>query len=338
MITSILCRYEHFHTGWYEASLAALGLTEQKPSRPEQPTDFHRKPWEWCAIYHALLERDMLRPGRRGIGFAVGQERLPAAFASLGVEVLATDQSLDTASDAWTATGQHAASREALFYEDICSRRDFEQRVRFEAADMTRLDDLPRDEFDFTWSSCAFEHLGSLEAGLQFVERSMELLRPGGVAVHTTEYNVSSNTDTITTGNDVIYRRRDLEWLDRRLRARGCGLASMDLNPGDHPYDLACDYPPYASHGRPHIKLWLGGFICTSVLLIIQKGEAPGLEGRLEKFEREPGSVASANLESVVEKLEAELLAVRQENMLLRGSTSWRITAPLRKIVDATRR
>ena len=43
------------------------------------------------------------------------------------------------------------------------------------------MNELPGDlaGFDFTWSSSAFEHLGSLEAGARFVERQMHCLRPG---------------------------------------------------------------------------------------------------------------------------------------------------------------
>ena len=51
---------------------------------------------------------------------------------------------------------------------------------------------LPDDlrGFDFTWSSCALEHLGTLAAGADFVVAQMDCLRPGGVAVHTTEFLV----------------------------------------------------------------------------------------------------------------------------------------------------
>lgn len=44
----------------------------------------NRKIWEWCYVAEALSERGMLLPGRRGLGFAVGQEPLVALFASAG--------------------------------------------------------------------------------------------------------------------------------------------------------------------------------------------------------------------------------------------------------------
>ena len=102
--------------------------------------------------------------------------------------------------------------------------------------------------------------------------KAMTLLKSGGVAVHTTEYNVSSNDDTVSAGLDVIYRRRDLEDLARRLRQDLCEVAPFDYDAGKHPYDLDYDVPPYFETGRKHIKLLNQGYVITSCLVIIRKG------------------------------------------------------------------
>ena len=62
--------------------------------RGEDQLEFmlHRKMWEWLFIAEPLSERDMLRPGRIGLGFGVGKEPLAALFASSGCDVVATDQ------------------------------------------------------------------------------------------------------------------------------------------------------------------------------------------------------------------------------------------------------
>jgi SAM-dependent methyltransferase len=134
---------------------------------------------------------------------------------------------------------------------------------------------LPWNEkFDFLWSSCSLEHLGDLEAGMAFVEESSRLLLPGGYAVHTTEYNVGSDHETLRAGANVIYRRRDIEELGYRLRHRGCGLSYCDYNAGDHPNDLDYDLPPYGRMDRQHVKLLLGDHISTSMLLIVRRGLA----------------------------------------------------------------
>jgi Methyltransferase domain len=229
--------------------------------------------WEFCAIAGVLEERDMLRPGLSGLGFAVGTEPLSFLFASYGVKIIATDLAPEATDESWIATGQHASSVDVLFQSTLIEKPKFDDLVFFRHADMRALDDdLGVGQFDFLWSSCAFEHLGSLQAGTDFVLNAMRFLRPGGVAVHTTEYNVSSNDDTLTAGVNVIYRRRDIEQLALDLRKQCCGLEAVDFDPGTHIFDLNFDRQPFYKSGRRHIKLELGGYICTSILLVIHKG------------------------------------------------------------------
>jgi SAM-dependent methyltransferase len=231
----------------------------------------HRKLWEWAYISQALDERGMLAPGRRGLGFAVGAEPLPALFAARGCEVLATDLPPESATGdraAWSRSGQYAASLEVLNARGVCPPDEFAERVRLRYVDMTNVpDDLTG--FDFVWSSCSLEHLGTLEAGLRFVERSLRCLRPGGVAVHTTEFNVLSNSRTLVEGPQVIYRKRDLEELADRVAALGCRMADRDYSTGDTPADWRPDRPPY---GAPtHLKLYIFGHVATSFGFIIEK-------------------------------------------------------------------
>src|SRR5262245_57515250 len=180
----------------------------------------HRKVWEWCYIAQALEERGLLRQGSRGMGFAVGREPLAAAFASRGCEIVATDLQAARA-DTWIATNQHA-SRGSLNEAGLCDATDFERRVSFLFVDMNAVPaELEQSAFDFVWSSCSIEHLGSLDDARRFVLGAMRCLKPGGVAVHTTEYNVSSNAETIVEGSTVLFRRADIESLARNLRANG---------------------------------------------------------------------------------------------------------------------
>ena len=231
----------------------------------------HRKLWEWCAIAQALSERSMLTAGRAGMGFAVGTEPLPSLFASCGPHIIASDLVGASADPSWASTGQLAASLQTVHWPGLVTEPDFKERVRFESVDMRDLSVLPRAQLDFLWSSCAFEHLGSLDAGLQFVEDAMQCLKPGGIAVHTTEYNVSSNDETMSTGDSVIYRQRDIEAFARRLRLKGCVIEDLSFDAGADTCDVAFDYPPYYQHGHQHIKLQLHGYISTSILLIIRR-------------------------------------------------------------------
>jgi hypothetical protein len=140
----------------------------------------HRKQWEFAFIYHHLREQGCLQPGSRGLGFGVGTEPLPAAFAAAGCEIVATDAPpAISIKSGWRETNQHAMSLDDLTNSGLCDPADFAERVTMQVADMN---DIGNDltGFDFTWSACCFEHLGSIQHGLDFVLNSIEqCLVPG---------------------------------------------------------------------------------------------------------------------------------------------------------------
>ena len=235
------------------------------------PFHWHRKLWEWVFIIHHLLESGMVRKGCKGLVFGVGSERLPAVFASLGAEVLATDAPIEIGQEkGWKDTGQHASALSSIRYTDIVDADIFDRKVSYDTCDMN--DILPElSGFDFNWSSCCFEHLGSLDAGMQIVVNAVEkTLREGGVAVHTTELNLSSDEETLEEGDTVIYRRRDIEELVRVLCDRGHLVKPFVIAPDSHYYDFYVDVPPYTHN--PHLKLLLGKYVTTSVGLVVQRG------------------------------------------------------------------
>ena len=94
--------------------------------------------------------------------------------------------------------------------------------------------------------------------------------------MHTTEFNVSDEENTLTEGDNVIYRRKDLSSLAHRLRLIGCGMEVLDDFPGTAPEDIEYDYHPFYQNDRAHIKLMLGGYVTTSCMIIITKGRYPG--------------------------------------------------------------
>lgn len=265
MLGSIVCQQEHFRSSWFEEWTAKMGFA------PPATSHLHRKVWEWSAIAQALSERNFLQPGNRALGFAVGTEPLVALFAKHGVQVDATDLHTGDVADVWRSTNQYADGLDALFRSDILDRATFDTNVRFFNADMNDLAPLPREQYDFLWSSCAIEHLGTLEAGSRFVQFAMDMLRPGGIACHTTEFNVSSQVRTVEAGQNVLYRRSDIEEMDGFLRLRNCCIDRLDFERGCEPHDVLFDFPPYGNHGRAHIKLLIEGHVATSMLLICRK-------------------------------------------------------------------
>jgi methyltransferase family protein len=182
---SRVCRQADIEHGWLRHWCGRLRMVPV----------YHRKDWEDCFVLQALWEAGMLAPGRRALGFAVGREWMPAFFAGLGMEVVATDLDAgDARARAWIGTGQHADARDPLFQPHLVGEEAFRRLVRHCAVDMAAIpDDLQRGGFDLVWSVCSLEHLGSLERGEAFVLAAMRCLRPGGVAVHTTEYNLDAS-------------------------------------------------------------------------------------------------------------------------------------------------
>ena len=223
------------------------------------PPLVERKAWEWAAMGRALDAAGCLGPDRTGLGFAVGTEPLAGAFAARGCKILATD--LDTAdprADSWAATGQHASGRTAA-------------GVSFRPVDMTS---IPSDlvAFDFVWSACAMEHLGTLQAGFDFIEEAMGCLRPGGWAVHTTEYNVGDEVETIERGPTVFYRRSDILRLESVARAghRLLPTGAMEKQWGGS-LDAFIDIPP---HNNVSLILGTNKVKSTSLILIVQAAGA----------------------------------------------------------------
>lgn len=257
--SSVGCRQEMFDAPYFAYWLKQLDYEPR----------YHRKLWEFVFICQALAERGLLVPGARGLGFGVGEEPLSALFAARGCEVLGTDMAPEAAAEAgWTETQQYAAGKAALRWPEICPDAVFDANVSFRVVDMNH---IPEDMtgFDFCWSACALEHLGSIELGLAFIERSVDCLRPGGFAVHTTEFNLSSNDETLDNAGTVLFRRRDFEALARRLGAAGHVVAPLDFTEGDTALDRYIDVPPYRD--EPHLRLALDGYATTSFGFIVQR-------------------------------------------------------------------
>ncbi len=230
----------------------------------------HRKLWEFCYILQGLYERDLLQPGKRGLGFAVGEEPLPSLMASYGCKVVATDLDVsDPRAAPWAKTNQLTNSLEMLNKRGICAPAIFREHVSYRPVDMNNIPADLRD-FDFTWSSCSFEHCGSIEQGHHFLMEQVKCLKPGGIGIHTTEFNLTSNDDTITTGPTVIFRRNDIEDMISELRSLGHRVEPLCLDLGGHKEDKYIDTMPYGHNIHMKLKLF-DKYTSTSIGLIIER-------------------------------------------------------------------
>jgi len=254
---SQMCTSSQFEEDDYLRLCAALKI---KPA-------LIRKQWEFIHIIRSLEHSGIVRPGARGLAFGVGRERLPALFVSLGCRITATDLPLAEADGVWAGGPQHTATIDNLIYPKIAARPRFNKNAEFRPVNMNAIpDDLVG--YDFCWSSCALEHLGSLEHGLNFIRNSLKCLRPGGVAVHTTEFNLGSATETLEEGTSVVYRESDLLAFQAEMTAAGHTM-TLNLNPGDRPTDRMIDRDRNADiHLRLYVK---NKILATSIGLCIRK-------------------------------------------------------------------
>lgn len=244
---------------------------------------YHRKLWELTYVLQVLFEHGHLTEGRRGLGFGCGAEPIPSYLASHGVFVTATDYSSEVAQAAgWTATNQHLGSAATPFLPHLVDRHVFDRFVSIDTVDMN---DIPGrlQDYDFCWSICALEHLGSIDLGLRFIERSIDTLRPGGTAVHTLELNIDNDGPTIDNWMTVLFQRKHLEELAARLAASGHHVAPLNFDFGSQVMDNFIDLPPWL-HDMPkdnqerfgspaHLKLSIDGFVSTSFGIIITKSQ-----------------------------------------------------------------
>jgi SAM-dependent methyltransferase len=263
--TSQICNQYFWNLPFYQY------WCEQLKEKPRM----HRKQWEWIYVAQVLFENGFLKQGNKGLCFAAGQEPLPALFASLGCEITATDLDINTeTAKAWSISGQNTENNiKNLNKNGICRNDLFERNVQFRSMDMNNIpDDLA--DFDFNWSCCAFEHLGGIKQGLDFLANNLKTLRPGGIAVHTSEFNLTSDEETLETKDLCIFRRRDCMEIADKLRQMGHYVYPLDFRKGNEPLDNFVDIPPYQSYDNMnfHLRLKLSNFVSTSFGIIVKKG------------------------------------------------------------------
>jgi SAM-dependent methyltransferase len=248
---------------------------------------YHRKIWEYAFVLQSLHDHGLLHDGISAMGFGCGEEPMASYFASLGLDVLVTDlDPAQVAGKGWAESQQHAKNREFAFREDLVPRAVFDAKVKHQFVDMNAIPEVAQP-FDFCWSICAMEHLGSIEAGLSFVENSLKVLKPGGIAIHTTEYNYLSEDDTRETTDTVLFLRKHFKLLAERLRTSGHELLGPDFSVGQGVLDDFIDVPPYGNelkgwfvndhtpHAKSqfpaHLKLSVGGYASTCFGLVVRK-------------------------------------------------------------------
>lgn len=249
------------------------------------PFRYHRKSWELSYVLQVLFEHGMF--GKTGIGLACGSEMLPSYLIAKGCRITAGDKPFnqnDQAQEGWASSNQYTQSKESLYYTQLVERTLFEDKFTLAYVDMNNLPLNLHESFDFCWSICAIEHLGSIRHGLDFLKNSLKLLRKGGISVHTTEFNMFSDKNTIDNWGSVLFTKKHLSNLSAEIAQAGGRLYPFDFALGSGFFDRYIDMPPYPHQNVagidtplpaiklcPHIKLLCDGFPATCAGIILQK-------------------------------------------------------------------
>lgn len=251
----------------------------------EEPR-YHRKQWEFYVIQKEILEHFHGNIEKKiGLGFAVGQEVLLPYFVKKGAAIIGTD--LDPSSETskgWIDSNQHLSNNVPL--NNIVDEKTFNTHFHMDYVDMNNIPaKYLHNQHDFIWSSCALEHLGSTQKGLDFIINSLACLKPGGVAVHTTEFSMSSHTEHFEHAQSAIYSRYLILNLINDIRLLGYDVKPIQFQREHSPINNHVDKPPYTngkscencSHifrdvKNTHLNLLLhDNVVSTSLYLVITK-------------------------------------------------------------------
>jgi hypothetical protein len=198
-----------------------------------------RRQWETIYSLSVLECYGMLQHGARGLGFASVSDPMVAVIASMGCTATVTDH---------PGAGDTANGLAPVRYPEICSDRVFDEGVSFVPSISKSIPGDLRD-FDFCWSTSAFERFDTLDDGMRFVVESLQCLKVHGIAVHTMTLNLADDTAEIKKTGARL-QRSSLERLALELVSYGHQVAQLK-------YD--CDHR--------HSEI-------TSVGLIVRKGES----------------------------------------------------------------
>ncbi|MDI9338249.1 MAG: methyltransferase domain-containing protein [Alphaproteobacteria bacterium] len=238
-----------------------------------------RKLWEYAFILQVLHENNLIKPLNKAICFGCGTEPLPSYLASKGLKIFATDldPDLDKAK-MWKYGNQLLENKKLLFKPNLIDEKTFNDNVSISYIDMNNIPDI-KNEYDICYSICALEHLGSIQNGLNFIVNSLKVLKKGGLAIHTTEYNYRQENNTIDNRETVLFLKKHFIEIAQKIENNGDYVFKFNFDIGNEFFDKYIDLPPYlltnyhdnVNNKEPHLKLLLEKYPSTCFGIIIKK-------------------------------------------------------------------
>lgn len=227
--------------------------------RPNAP--FHRKGWEFAQAIYGLRKLKSLPPDAVALGVGSGHERILYFLANRIAKVIATDlYEGDFAEKEASPIMLHTPEMFAPFHY----RKGHLEVLTMDARKL----DFPSSTFDIVFSFSSIEHFGGHREAVMALREMFRVLKPGGVAVVTTELIL--NRLGRTRG---FFRRREIEPLF--LQATGFELAGDEVDYGVERLFLQKPMEfPYEPTGKPCVVLRRGLTLFTSIALFLRKPTA----------------------------------------------------------------
>lgn len=108
---------------------------------------------------------------------------------------------------------------------------------------------------------------------------SLTLLKPGGVAFHTVEFQLASLDTTVEHPGESVWRKKDMEKLIAEAKRRAYIVPRVEWGAGEKELDReradSC-FNPGGYRGYDHVKLSCDGITKTSYAMVIQRAVIEG--------------------------------------------------------------
>ena len=235
---------------------------------------FHRKQWEFAMIFLALRQCGLVRSDKVGLSMGGGKERLLYALAQHIKQLVVTD--LYAARTNWDCA--KTDDPEKFLRSDKPFPVD-DSKLKVLRMDMRDLK-FPDQTFDFCYSSCAVEHIGTRSDFLEHFNEVARVLKDDGVYVMTTEVHYGDKT--IEDQNNYVFSPNYL--IELLAESQLIPIDDCDARIAQHainfPLPSNINKLLYNGSGHmltrlldntPHVQLLRGSHPFTSGLFILRK-------------------------------------------------------------------
>jgi SAM-dependent methyltransferase len=230
----------------------------------------HRKDWEWALGIIAMRRFGKLNEKSTAIGVGSGREAILYYLANKVKHVYATDlYKVRT----WMEAAPSDFPENPKKYAPFPYKEDALTVLRM---DGTKLE-FPSESFDIAFSFSSIEHFGGKNhsGALRSVKEMERVLKPGGLAVITTEYIINDKEHPEFFNKRTIYS----DLIDKLERLKL--VEPLDLRITTKTLDTVIDYPSIGvswnninndyKRTHPHIVLRIKNILFTSIMLVFQK-------------------------------------------------------------------